>query len=111
MSDDSDWAGSWDGNEQVGYYTSEQALRTAGLWKAGKLIGGDAEQVLYAVLRAHDALKADIERHVAIAANLATENERLRRALTWIAQGGNTIPAGADYVKILEDHARIALEP
>jgi hypothetical protein len=37
------------------------------------------------------------------------ENARLRRALRWIAQGGNTIERSQDYVTVLEDHARQAL--
>src|ERR1700693_758175 len=35
---DEDWA-EWEGNEKVGFYSFEQALDFARLWKAGKLIG------------------------------------------------------------------------
>jgi hypothetical protein len=40
---------------------------------------------------------------------LRADNARLREALTWIAQGGNTITAGRNYVEVIEEHARAAL--
>ena len=55
MSED-EWD-NWDGNEKVGYYSLDQALNLARLWKAGKMIGGDEEQVIFALLRHIEQLK------------------------------------------------------